>query len=48
MTLENSLWLVITRSHRGSRGRKDNWILMLKRHFSGRRLYTPVPSNTLY
>ena len=29
-------------------GRKDRWISVLNPHFSGRRLYTPVPSARYY
>ncbi len=29
-------------------GRKDHWILIVNPHFSGRRLYTPVPSGAYY
>ncbi len=29
-------------------GRKDHWISILNPHFSGRRLYTPIPMNTYY
>jgi uncharacterized protein len=29
-------------------GRKDHWISILNPHFSGRRLYVPVPSNAYY
>ncbi len=29
-------------------GRKDHWISILNPHFSGRRLYTPVPASAYY
>ena len=29
-------------------GQKDHWIAILNPQFSGRRLYTPIPSNTYY
>jgi uncharacterized protein len=29
-------------------GRKDHWISILNPHFSGRRLYTPIPVSTYY
>jgi uncharacterized protein len=29
-------------------GRKDHWISILNPHFSGRRLYTPIPTTSYY
>jgi uncharacterized protein len=29
-------------------GRKEHWIAILNPHFSGRRLYTPIPCSTYY